>query len=167
MTVYQAIALISRWIHVLSFVTAVGGAIFMRFVLMPAVAATLPAEAQAKLRESLVRRWQMVVHPCIALLLLSGGYNFYVAAFVDHVKPMPYHALFGIKVVLALLVFFLAIGLTSRKNWSANLRRDSRKWLGYLVGLAVVVILLSGVLKQLHVPRVAGGGSAVNGSVSR
>ncbi len=147
------VSLIARWIHVLSFIVAVGGAIFMRLVLTPAAKESLSDEAQQSLRTAVTRRWRTFVHAAVGLLLLSGGYNFYVAHFVDHVTPMPYHAIFGVKLILALAVFVLAIGLSSDKAWSAALRTDRPKWLGVLVALGVLVVMLSGLLKQTHVPK--------------
>ena len=140
--------IISRWIHVISAVIVVGGTIFVRFVLAPA-GATLPEEVHEQLRSRLMPRWRKIVHACIGLLLLTGGVNLFVAI-SNHVKPMPYHAIFFVKFLMALAVFFLAIALTGTSPGFASLRAARKKWLAVMAVLGVLVIMLSGVLKFLH-----------------
>lgn len=142
------VALLSRWVHLLSAIVAIGGAIFTRFALMPAAAA-LPAEAHEQLRSRLMPRWRKLVHTCVGLLLVTGSFNFYMAIH-DGVKPMPYHPIFGVKFLAALGVFFFAIALTGTSPGFAKLRQNNKKWLGVQIALAVLVVLLSGVLKVLH-----------------
>ncbi len=118
----------------------------------------LPTDLHRQLRTAIVKRWKMVVHVCVMLLILTGSFNFYVA-FRDGVKPMPYHALFGVKVILAFVVFFYAIALTGSSPGFAALRENGRKWMGVQIAIAIVVILLSGVLKTIHQAAVAAGSS--------
>lgn len=141
--------LLMRWIHILAAVVAVGGSTFMRLVLMPAAAETLDDEPHQRLRQAVMRRWRVFVHAGIGLLLLSGFYNYLAVTRFDHKGQAGYHALIGVKILLALAVFALAIGLTSRKSWSETLRRDARRWLGLLVALAMAVVMIGGVLKWL------------------
>jgi uncharacterized membrane protein len=143
------LALVSRWIHLLSVVTVVGGSIFMRYVLAPAGHAVLPEDIHQNLRTQLLARWKKFVHIGVALLLISGGYNFYITL-RDGVEPMPYHAIFSVKFLLAMGVFFVAIALTSTSPGFASLHKNRHKWMSILVMLAVTVILLSSVLKMIH-----------------
>ena len=53
--------------------------------------------------------------------------------------------------ITALLVFTLAIGLTGRSEAFAPLRRNRRLWLAVNLALAVVVVLISGVLRNIPV----------------
>lgn len=141
--------LLARWAHILAAVVAVGGAIYLRVVLLPAARATLGAEEHDRLRAALMPRWRAVVHTCIALLLVSGLYNYLVLMRPEHVGQPLYHAVFGVKFLLALAVFTLAIGLTSSGSLFAALHARRARWLSVLVALAVCVILLSGVLRAL------------------
>ena len=140
------IVIISRWVHIIAAVAAVGGAVFQRYALFPAMADALDADEHLRLREAVRQRWARFVHACIALLLLTGGLNFYLLALAPKVKPMPYHALFGIKFLAAMAVFFLAAALAGRSMGFEKYRQDSRHWLGVVVILAVLIVLLSGVL---------------------
>ena len=144
------VPIVARWAHVLAAVVAIGGVVFMRFVLMPAADEALDQEQHTALREKLIARWKIVVMACITLLLLSGTYNFMTIGMekAKEVGPM-YHALFGIKVLAALGVFFLASVLTGRSPAFESLRSNSKKWLAITAGLGILVVLISGVLSRL------------------
>ncbi len=141
--------IISRWAHVGAAIVAVGGMFFIRLVLMPSATRTLEDDAHASLRSHLLTRWRKVVHACVGLLLLSGAYNYYRAMTELHSGQALYHALAGIKMVVALLVFALSIGLTGRGGTLAFLRRAPRRWLAVNLALAAIVVLISGVLRNL------------------
>lgn len=134
--------------HILSAVVAAGGSIFMLVVLSPAVARQVPKESLAGLHEAVRTRWQRIVHTCILLFFVSGFYNYLVITAPKHSGQALYHAFFGVKFLLALAVFGLAIVLTGRKT--GNMRAERRKFLlTVLVLLALAVVLISGVLKNL------------------
>lgn len=145
----EIVPLLMRWLHVLSAIVAVGGAFFMLAVLRPSANAVLPEAQHDALRGAVRGRWQRVVHITILLFLISGFYNYLVLMRPQHVDQPLYHALFGIKFLLALAVFTLAIALTSSKDWSARMRSNSGTWLGLLVALAVTVVLISGAMRAL------------------
>ena len=146
----MVIPIIARWAHVVAAVVAVGGVVFMRFVLMPAADEALDQAQHAALREKLMARWKIVVMVCITLLLLSGTYNFMTIG-IEKAKQVGglYHALFTIKFLAALGVFFLASVLTGRSPAFESLRSNSKKWLAITAGLGVLVVLISGILSRL------------------
>lgn len=141
--------LVMRWMHILAAIIAVGGAIYIRFVLMPSAQETLDDATHAKLRAAVTRRWMRFVHTCILLFLISGLYNYLVIQAPAHKGQSTYHMLFGIKFLLALVVFALAIALTSLKPWSEKLRANARFWLGLLVALAIAVVGVSGYMRLI------------------
>ena len=141
--------LVMRWIHILTAITAIGGSIFMRFVLMPVAQSVLDEEAHKGLRAGLVRRWQKFVHTCILLFFISGFYNYFLVTAPTHQGQPLYHALFGVKFLLALAVFTIAVALTSTKDWSQKVRANAKMWLALLVALGVLVVMISGVMKNL------------------
>lgn len=151
------ISIVSRWVHILAAITAVGGTIFMRQVLLPS-ASSLPDDQHDALREHIRARWSMLLHTCIALLLVTGFYNFYVNGILAKPPPGPYHGIFFLKFLLAIVVFFLAIALTGRSDAFASLRAQRGKWLGVVIVLAIVIVLCSSVLR--YVPVLFGGGGA-------
>jgi uncharacterized membrane protein len=138
----QIVDLLSRWVHVGAAIVLLGGSTFVRFVLMPA-AEQLPEAEHRQLRSGVMARWKRIVMIGIVLLLVTGGYNYYAR----DGKTSQYHMLMGIKMLLALGVFFLASALTGRSEGLAAVRRDAKKWLTVLIVLASVVVAIAGFLK--------------------
>lgn len=144
----EILPIVSRWFHIGPIIVAIGGIVFMRFVMMPAIHQSLDSENHDKLCKEIFGRWKRVVHVCIALILLSGSYNVY-NAIVDQGKPVLYHILFLPKLLAALGVFFIASALVGKSAAFAGMRAQRGKWLTVLIALAVLIILISGVMKNL------------------
>lgn len=142
------IGIVFRWIHILAAITAVGGTIFMRMALVPSVA-VLADDQRKALHEQVRSRWVKFVMGAILFLLLSGFYNFFRRlnqGFEPDAKRL-YNILFGIKFLLALVIFFLASALTGRIGALERFRKNAKFWLSVNVALAVIVVCLSGVLR--------------------
>ena len=120
-----------RWVHIASAVTLIGGILYARFVMFP-VAAKLSPEARTALDESTASHFRPLVFAAMAGLLLSGIYNYLL-------KPghsVRYHGAFGLKMLLALHVFSVAILVTAPNN-----PRRARQLFGAAIsGLAIVLI---------------------------
>lgn len=144
------VLLTSRAIHILAAIIAIGGAIFMRLALHGAIGATLDDAHAQRLRDAVRARWARLVHVCIVLLLLTGGYNFYALALAPKVPAMPYHALFGIKLLSALAIFFIASALVGKSPGMEAMRKSAAKWLSIVALLAVVIVIVSGILSQVR-----------------
>lgn len=144
------VLLISRWLHLAAAIAAIGGAFFMRVALAPAAAGVLDDEQHRKLRDAIRARWAKVVGACIGILLLTGGLNFALLAIPPKIAALPYHPIFGVKLLAALAVFFIASALIGRAPGFEPMRQQQRKWLGILLSLAALIVLLSGVLNQIR-----------------
>ncbi len=139
---------LTRFIHILSAVILVGGTIFIRFVLQPAAAATLSPDQHDQFRAKVMSRWKWIVHRGIGLLLISGLINYgREIATGTHKGDGLYHALLGIKIILAFAIFFIASVLVGRSPKFESWRKDIRKWLAINIALAVIIIAISGFLK--------------------
>lgn len=141
---------LSRWAHVGAAVVLVGGTVFMLFALLPA-AKELPEDVRNSLRERVMGTWRKFVGVAILLLLLSGIVNFYFVLKSDRLdlaeNKSLYHSLMGVKIILAMVVFFLASALTGRAKGLEGLRQKSGFWLGLNLTLAAVIIAIAGYLK--------------------
>lgn len=136
-----------RWLHILSAVAAAGGTIFMRVALVPAVA-VLSDEQRKELHEAVRRRWAMVVMLAILVLLASGLVNFFsINKQLPADLKMLYHALFGLKFLLSLVIFFIASALVGRSPALAAIRKNARVWLTVNLMLVVAVICIAGVMR--------------------
>jgi uncharacterized membrane protein len=144
---------ITRILHVATAIVLVGGAFFMRFILMPAAAQSLSDADHASLRARIMTAWKRFVHGGIALLLASGAINYYrVIAEHTHKGDGLYHALLGTKILLAMAIFFIASALVGRSATFEHMRQNARKWLAVNLLLALLVVAISGFLKVRGVP---------------
>lgn len=142
--------LISRWLHIVGVVITIGGSMFMMFGLLPSMKATLDESARNRLRETVRKRWSMYVHIGITLLLITGSINFYKLSMSSDMSPMPYHAIFLVKFLAALSLFFIATALMGKSPAFEKIRQNPSKWLRYMIGVGSLVILLSGLLAQVR-----------------
>ena len=156
--------LLLRWAHILAAIVAMGGLVFARFALLPALG-ELDASTRDRIHDQIRRRWLPWVTGAIAVLLASGLANFLL--FNGRVKAegwgdggwmrqTSYHALFGAKFLLAMVAFYFASGLVGRGAGTQWMRNDRAKWLSVTLGIMLAVVLLSGWMRQLHTgPNVA------------
>lgn len=140
--------IVSRWFHLAAVITAIGGTVFLRMVLHPSATSSLSPETHEALRAAVVRRWARVVHISILFIILSGTYNA-IVMFPKHSGQPLYHALFGVKVLLALALFFIATAVTGRSPAFAAIRAKGPMWMAVNIALAAVIVLLSNILKNL------------------
>lgn len=144
------VLLFSRWAHITAAIIAVGGAAYAFLALQPGARDSLDDAQHKTLREAVRRRWSPVLFACIAVLFVSGGVNFYKLALLSKIEPMPYHAIFGVKFLVALVVFFIASVLSGRSPGLAKLRENSSRWLGILLVLSALIVVISGALGQIR-----------------
>lgn len=138
--------LVFRWAHILAAIFAVGGLFFMRVALHPTVM-QLDEATRKQVQQQVRARWAMVVHLSIAFLLISGLYNFAMLE-VRYQLPKYYHALWGTKFLLALVIFYISESLVGRSARADRMRAKAGTWMSLNLTLAIVVVLISGVLRQ-------------------
>jgi uncharacterized membrane protein SirB2 len=135
-------------LHIAPALVAGGATVFVRIALLPALAA-MPEADRMRVKEAIDRRWRIVVMACITLLLVSGIANFVLYQVPVHKGQSLYHALFGVKFVAALVVFFLASALSGRSAALASIRANSRFYVGVAAVLVLVIVLISNVLRSI------------------
>jgi uncharacterized membrane protein len=127
----EGFAISLRWLHIASMTTLLGGMIFWRLVLARA-SEDMGMAARGPLFERIAAAFRPLVIASIAGLIVSGIINFLMAP--GHSKL--YHALFGIKMLLALHVFAVAIVMVQPNN-----PRRTRLATGTMIsGLIILVI---------------------------
>lgn len=150
--------LLLRWAHVLAAIVAMGGLVFARFALLPALS-ELDESTRDRVHDRIRRHWLPWVIGAITLLLASGLANFLLFnarvkgeewAGGQWMRETNYHALFGAKFLMALVAFYLASALVGRGAGTQWVRNDRAKWLSVTLGLTLGVVLLSGWMRQLH-----------------
>src|SRR5579862_6714563 len=133
-----ALAILMRFLHTISAITLLGGVLAWRFGAIPSHE-PLAAETRTKVSDAMASAWRPFVWLATGGLLLSGIYNFLHKTGLTPV----YHAIFGVKVLLALHVFAAAI-LAARPD---NPRR-SRQLTGAVVS-GIIIVILSAILRGL------------------
>ncbi len=149
---------LSRVIHLGTAIVLVGGTVFMYFVLTPA-AEKLPEEEHNKLRDNILNKWRVFVYTGITLFLISGFYNYLgylVTGTPKPERPPLYHALIGIKILLALVIFFFSSALAGRSPALEGIRKKRKMWTGVVVLLAALVVIISGYVKIAVVGKASG-----------
>jgi uncharacterized membrane protein len=127
-----------RLLHIFSAVTLLGGIFYARFVMIPA-ARSLSPEAQTALDDSAAARFRPLMFAAMAGLVVAGTYNF----FSRPGHSALYHALFGIKILLALHVFSVAILIGKQHN-----PKRARQLFGAAVS-GVAILAISAYLKGI------------------
>jgi uncharacterized membrane protein len=134
----EILTALMRWVHISSAVTLIGGIVYARFVMIPAEASLSP-DARTAMDDSAAVHFRPVVFAAMAGLVLSGLYNYLS-------KPghsVWYHALFGVKILLVLHVFSVAILAAAPKN-----PRRARQLFGAAVS-GLTIVLISAYLKGI------------------
>lgn len=148
-TTTKTIALLSRWLHIFGAIFLMGGAFYMRAVLIPSAAETLDEETHQKLRASLMGRWRKLIMLLSLILIGSGFYNFFTVGIPAHDGQPAYHMLFGIKFLLAIAVFGLASMLAGRKSVSVKLQQNAKLWLGVTLAMGAAIVMIAGYMKMM------------------
>ena len=148
----DVIDLVLRWLHILAAITLVGGTIFWRFVCVPGLA-HLDESTRKEVFSGLRSRWSRLVMLGTALLLISGLVNLY-QIMGQYELPRPYHMVFGIKFLIAMVIFYIAARLSGRSPAADRFREKLGFWLNVNLVLAILVVCLAGYLKVIpHTPK--------------
>jgi len=142
------VLLILRYMHILGAIMLMGGTIFMRFALAPVVAG-LDGQTKANLHEQVRSRWSKFVMLAAGLLLISGIANLVLASQYkfDPVFGLSYNMIVGIKLLLALPIFFFASLLAGRSATAKRVQANAVTWMNVNLALALVMVLIGGALK--------------------
>lgn len=130
----DALAIILRWLHIASMATLLGGMIFWRLVLARAGV----EKDRGAFVEAIAAAFRPLVFLSIAGLVLSGTINYLSAP--GHTKL--YHAVFGVKLLLALHVFAVSILIVQ-----PNHPRRTRLATGTMIS-GLVILLISAWLRR-------------------
>jgi uncharacterized membrane protein len=145
----MALTLAMRWIHILSAITMMGGSVFIGFILRGAAAEALDEASRQALIASVRKRWKRAVMLLTTLLLVSGFYNYLMVTRFAHDGQPQYHMMFGIKFLLSLAVFALAMFLVGSSGLGKKLQASEGAAVGVLIALATAVVLVAGYMKVM------------------
>jgi len=134
-----------QWVHVTAVVLSVGGMAFLLIVLTPGIGDLQP-EQRERLSKQVTDRFRWVLWSSMALILLSGLYN--IREYYWEVAWGKSWELLTLKIILACIIFVIALALTLPFRLFDWVRARRQTWLAIAVGLAVVVIFISAYLRR-------------------
>jgi uncharacterized membrane protein len=129
-----------RWIHIASIVTLIGGFIYARVVLAPALASLPPTEGY-RLGNLIAGGFRPLLFTVLVTTLGSGIYNYATKASC----PPTYRLWLAIKLLLVLHIFAAAVLYSLRPS---NLEKRNRTALGIVIS-GLIVIAISNYLRYL------------------
>jgi uncharacterized membrane protein len=139
-TLRAVLAVSMRWIHITSVVTLLGGFIFARCALAPALATVAEAERGA-LGKKVVANFRPLLYTILVTLIASGLYNYLSKASY----PPDYHMWIGIKFLFALHIFAVAV-LYSVPDAGEKKRN---RWLNGMIASGLIIIAISAYLRWI------------------
>jgi len=80
---------------------------------------------------------------------VSGFYNF-LQVFHNHELPPLYNIAFGIKFLLALVLFALSALIAGKSGAAIKVRRQLKRWLNVAVVCALLLFVIGGLLGKIH-----------------
>ncbi len=148
----NVVDLLLRWMHIYAGVMLAGGLVFLACVWAPANAGD-DAEVVEERYGTFRKLWARIVMLSTLLLLVSGIVNL-VLTVKKYDVPGYYHMIFGIKFLLAFVVFWLAAKLSGRSDSAINMRKRWGHWVNIAMLLALVVVGMGSMLKVIeHTPK--------------
>ena len=143
--------LVSRVLHILGAIVLLGGIAYLRKIVAPGVAAGGDPDGAA-LYSGRRRAWAKWVGIATAVLLITGFYNFLMIVNTTADLPRAYHPLFGVKFLLALVVFALAALLAGKTSAAERFRQSPKWWLTLCLAAGIATVIAGSVLRSLHLP---------------
>jgi len=134
------LAVLMRWIHIASVVTLVGGFIFARYAVAPALRGA-PEPEGGLIAKRVVAGFRPILYAVLVTILGSGLYNYLSVS--RH--SLMYNVSLGIKLLFVLHIFAVSILYASPDVDQAKRTR----WLRGLVLSGLIVIAISAYLRLL------------------
>ena len=141
----DVLAALSRWLHMISAIVAIGGAFFLWWV-VPVGLAEADAASRDSVLRSMRRKFKRAVHIAVTLLILTGIFNTYRAWWDYKIERGLMHALWGMHVLVGVIVIGLSISLLAKPEPPAN----HRKLLTVNVVLMLILVGLASTLKVVR-----------------
>lgn len=152
------IMLASRVLHLVAAAILIGGLFYLWRVVAPS-SASAPSDSADASFGGRRAAWAMWVGVATLVLIATGLFNFMQIVRTYDRMGSGYHAMFGTKFVLSLVLFALAALLAGKTNAALKLRQKMKFWLGACVAIGVAIVVVAGVMRSYpHVPKLGEAG---------
>jgi uncharacterized membrane protein len=134
----EVLNVLMRWLHMISVAILIGGSLY-GWLVWTRSAHALSSDVRESLGDSTGLYFRPLVLSAIIALVISGLYN----VLTGPARPTLYHILLGIKLLLALHVFTVAILATRKQN-----PRRKRMMAGTAIS-GMIIVLISAYLRRI------------------
>jgi putative copper export protein len=147
------IRVIVRTVHILAGAAWVGGSILYLVAVLPALRSGGPAPGVAA---QVAAHFRRLVNICVGVLLLTGAYLAFDRLTSTNLG-WPYLVVLGVKIIVALVMFVLAIyiGQSNIRRLAKRTTRLSQAAPQLVLALGILVFLLSALLTGLFEASIA------------
>ena len=147
------IRVIVRTVHILAAAAWVGGSILYLVAVLPALRSGGPAPGVAA---QIAAHFRRLVNICVGVLLLTGAYLAFDRLTSTNLG-WPYLVVLGVKIIVALTMFVLAIyiGQSNIRRLAKRTTRLSQAAPQLVLALGILVFLLSALLTGLFEASIA------------
>lgn len=133
--------IVMRFLHILSAVALVGGAIAWKMGFLVGTE-ELATDTRARVGDKAAAAWRPVVLISIAAILISGMWNYMTKTGM----PPIYHAVLGVKILLALHVIGVCFLVTQPGN-----EKRGRQLTGVVIS-GLLIVAMAAFLRQISIP---------------
>lgn len=147
------IRVIVRTVHILAAAAWMGGNILYLVAIVPALRSAGPAPGVAA---QIAAHFRRLVNICVGVLLLTGAYMAF-DRLTSTSLGWPYLVVLGVKIIVALAMFVLAIyiGQSNIRRLAKRTTRLSKAAPQLVLALGILVFLLSALLTGLFEASIA------------
>ena len=150
------IRLIVRAAHILAAAAWVGGSILYLVAVLPALRSKGAASGVSEISAHIAALFRRMVNICVGVLLLSGAFLTF-DRLTQTTLGWPYLVVLGLKIVLALIMFVLAIylGQSNIRRLAKRSTQLSKAAPQLILVLGILVFLLGALLNELFEATIA------------
>jgi len=140
----EIISIISRFVHLGAMAALLGGTLYMVFAMRPAMK-LVDDQLGESITQLAAKRFMRITHAAVALLILTGAWNWYVNVEVYREADKLIHMLLGIKILLAIAIFVIIFASATKV-----IKGNPARWAWINITLATIIIILAAIVRDLR-----------------
>ncbi len=141
------VLLASRVLHVLGSIVLLGGIFYLLAIIAPRVAASGGRPDTDTWFGGDRAAWAKWVGIATVVMLVTGLFNFITIIRTNQIAAS-YHMLGGLKILVALVIFFLAAILAGRTALAERLRERMKFWLAVTMCVGLLIVIIGSVMRS-------------------
>jgi uncharacterized membrane protein len=158
---YYCLLLTSRVLHILGSIILLGGIFYLLAIVAPRVVASGGRGDVDAWFGGQRAAWAKWVGIATTLLLVTGLFNFITIIKTNEIATS-YHMLGGIKIPVALVIFFFAAILAGKTALADRFRENMQFWLRVTFAIGIAIVIIGSVMRTYQrIPKADAGPTLV------